>query len=123
VIYKINKEFGKLKPFSQGTVDAYVKIQFIGLAFSILGTYERTLIFLKITLYSVFKRNVNYITAGLIIDFGVTIKDYKTFTTLIIIKIKVLIKRLVDCFFVISNKLIYEFIIEIPFMVGIKYTL
>jgi len=71
----------------------------------------------------VFKKNVNYITAGLIIDFGVIIRDYKTFTTLIIIKIKVSIKRLVGCFFIISNKLIYEFIIGISFVVGIKYTL
>jgi len=60
---------------------------------------------------------------GLIIDFGVTIRDYKTFTALIIIKIKVSIKRLIGCFSVISNKLIYELIIEIPFVIEIKCTL
>jgi len=69
-----------------------------------------------------FKKSVNYITTGLIIDFGIIIKNYKTFTALIIIKIKVLIKRLIGCFFIISNKLIYEFIIEILFVIEIKYT-
>jgi len=87
------------------------------------STYEKTFIFLKITLYSMFKKSVNYITTGLIIDFEITIKNYKTFTALIIIKIKILIKRLIGYFFVISNKLIYEFIIEMPFVVKIKYTL
>jgi len=70
-----------------------------------------------------FKKNVNYITVELIIDFEATTKNYKTFTALIVIKIKVLIKRLIGCFFIILNKLIYKFIIEIPFVIEIKYTL
>jgi len=87
------------------------------------GTYKKTLIFLKMALYSMFKKSVNYITAGLIINPGIIIKDCKTFTALIITKIKVSIKYLIGYFFVISNKLICEFIIGILFVIGIKYTL
>jgi len=71
----------------------------------------------------VFKKSVNYITAGLIIDPEATTKNYKTFTALIIIKIKISIKRLIGCFSAISNKLVYEPIIGILFVIEIKYIL
>lgn len=41
VEYKMDKELGKLRPSPHGTVDAYIKMQFIASCLSVSAAYER----------------------------------------------------------------------------------
>lgn len=63
VIYKMDKELGKLKPFPAQAVNDYVKMQFISACLSVLGLCERAPMSLEIALYTFSRRSVNFITA------------------------------------------------------------
>ena len=53
VIYKMDKDLGKLKPFSAEAVNDYDKMQFISASLSISGTYERAPMSVEIALHTI----------------------------------------------------------------------
>ena len=48
VIYKINKELGRLKAFQEGSINSHERLQFIATCLSVSNYYERAPISLEI---------------------------------------------------------------------------
>ncbi|KAK5145851.1 hypothetical protein LTR04_001193 [Oleoguttula sp. CCFEE 6159] len=106
VIYKMDKELGKLRSFPAGAVNSYVKMQFIGACLSVSSLYERAPMSLEIALYTLFRRSSNFITAGLTIDYNSPPHYCIVSTAVMATRIGVTIDRLVSCFSAMSNRLV-----------------
>ncbi len=121
VIYKMDKELGKLKPFPAQAVNDYVKLQFISACLSVSAQYERAPVSLEIALYTVFRRSVNFITAGVWMDSTSPPHHCIVSTAIIANRIGVTMERLVQCFAAISNRLVCVPTYGIPFIFGLRY--
>lgn len=121
VIYKMDKKLGELKPFSPHLVNDYVKTQFIGACLSVSNLYERAPMSLEIALYTIFRRSVNFITAGLTIDHSASTHDCIVSTAVIATRIGVSIDRLVLTLAAKSNRLVCVPRYGTPFIFGLRY--
>ncbi|KAL2353510.1 hypothetical protein BJ546DRAFT_1062309 [Cryomyces antarcticus] len=122
VIYKMDKELGKLRSFPAGAVNSYVKMQFIGACLSVSSLYERAPMSLEIALYTLFRRSSNFITAGLTIDYNSPPHYCIVSTAVMATRIGVTIDRLVSCFSAMSNRLVCVPRYGTPFVFGLRYT-
>jgi len=121
VIYKMDKELGKLKPFPAQAVNDYVKMQFISACLSVSNLYERAPMSLEIALYTIFRRSVNFITAGITIDHTASPHYCLVSTAIMATRIGVTIERLVQCFAAMSNRLVCIPDDGCPFIFGLRY--
>ncbi len=120
IVYRMNKRLGKLKPFPKEAITNKIRLQFIGLALSVSSCYERPPVSLEIALETEFKKSVNHITAGMIIDPSATPMECRAATALMATRTGVPIERLVGTFAARSSRLVCEPKYGMPFVVGIK---
>ncbi|KAH8156706.1 hypothetical protein CIB48_g11545 [Xylaria polymorpha] len=120
IIYRMEKKLGKLKPFPKGSINTQVRLQFIAMAQSVSNNYERAPVSLEMALETEFKKSVNHITAGLIIDPNSTESDCKAATAVMAIRTRVSIERLVGVFWARSCRLVCEPKYGMPFIVGMR---
>lgn len=120
IIYRMNKRLGKLKPFPKEAITNRIRLQFIALALSVSNCYERAPVSLEIALETEFKKSVNHITAGMIIDPSATATECRAATALMATRTGVPIDRLVGTFAARSARLVCEPKYGMPFIVGIK---
>ena len=120
IIYRMNKRLGKLKPFPREAITDAVRLQFIGLALSVTECYERAPVSLEMALETEFKRSVNFITAGMIIDSSATAAECRAATAMMAVRAGVSVERLVGAFAARSARLVCEPKYGMPFIVGIK---
>lgn len=120
IIYRMNKRLGKLKPFPKEAITNRVRMQFIGMALSVSNCYERAPVSLEIALETEYKKSVNHVTAGMIIDPRSTPRQCREATALMATRVGVTIDRLVGTFAARSSRLVCEPRIGMPFIVGIK---
>ncbi|KAH9827500.1 FAD-binding, type 2 [Teratosphaeria destructans] len=121
VIYKMDKELGRLKPVPAQAVNVCVKMQFISAYLSISAMYERAPMSLEIALYTVFRRSVNFITAAIKIDYTAPPHHCIVSTAIIATRIGVTIDRLVQCFAAMSNRLVCIPKYGTGFIFGLRY--
>ena len=120
VVYKMDKELGKVKPFTKGSFTSQARIQFMAACIAVSNCYKRAPMSLEVALYTVFRRSVNHTTAGLTIDSMATNRQCREATAMMAIRNGVTIKRLVACFSAMSNRLVCEPEIGMPFVVGMR---
>ncbi|KAF4460194.1 cell division control 48 variant 1 [Fusarium albosuccineum] len=75
IVYRMDKRLGKLKPFPKDAITNRVRLQFISMALSVSNCYERAPVSLEMALETEFKKSVNHVTAGIIIDPNATSSD------------------------------------------------
>ena len=75
----------------------------------------------EIALYTIFRRGVNFVTAGLRIDHTATPYDYIVSKAVMAIRIGVSIGKRVLCFAAMSNRLVCIPKYGTPFVFGLRY--
>ncbi|XP_044715185.1 uncharacterized protein HRG_11162 [Hirsutella rhossiliensis] len=116
----MDKRLGKLKPFPKEAITNRIRLQFIGLALSVSNCYERPPVSLEIALETEFKKSVNHITAGMIIDPSSSPSECRSATALMATRAGVSMERLVGAFAARSSRLVCEPEHGMGFIVGIR---
>ena len=106
VIYHMKKNLKKFKPLDRSEITNQVAIRFISYAISIATAFENAPVSLPIALYTVFRKNVNKITAGLIYDVATSRSDAVAATCGMAMRCGVAPRRLCSAFAAISPSLV-----------------
>ncbi|KAG6015236.1 hypothetical protein E4U54_003915 [Claviceps lovelessii] len=121
IIYRMGKKLGRLRAFPPRNPSPTASgCSSSALALSVSNCYEKAPVSLEMALESEFKRSVNHVTAGLIMDPNATEFQCRTATAVMAIRVGVSIERLVGGSAAMSPRLVCEPEHELPFIIGIK---
>ena len=122
IIYKMDKNMGKYKMFPKERINNSVRLQFVALALWYASAFVHPPVSLEMALETIFKRSVNYVTAGLVIDHSAAPEHAIVATAVMAIRSGVTIMRLVSTFSAMSKRLVAEPANAPPYVKGMSYT-
>lgn len=107
VIYHMNKNLEKFEALDRSEISNLVILRFVSLCLSYSRAFPIPPVSLPIALYTVFRKNVNRITAGLVYDVGSSKMECIAGTSVMGVRCGVSVKQLCSVFAAISPDLIY----------------
>lgn len=120
VIYKMNKDLQHLKPFDESRITNHTIQQFSAMCIATSLAYDRAPISLMMALFTVFRKSINWITAGFVVDEDASPALAKEATCSMATRCGVTPKRSVSCFSSMSPDLVCVVRGECPYIKGIR---
>lgn len=106
VIYHMKKKLGNREPLPESAFNNNTLFTFMSLCLTILDAYPRPPVSLPIALYTLFRKNVNRITAGLVYDVGSSSDECIVATSVMALRCGVPIDRLCGAVQALSPELV-----------------
>ena len=122
VIYHMTKKMSKYKALRRHEITSMVALKFIGLCIAIASAHVSPPVSLPMALYSVFRKNVNRITAGLVYDIGASREECGPATSAMAIRCGVTVEKLCSAFEAMSPSLVTKPKMGLPYINSIRTT-
>lgn len=106
VVYHMNKNLEKYEPVDPSEITNTVRLRFMSICLSCTASFSHPPVSLPIALYTVFRKNVNRMTAGLAYDVASSSMECIAGTSVMSVRCGVSIKTLCTAFSAISPKLV-----------------
>lgn len=121
VIYHMKKRMSNYKPVESSDITNMVALRFISLALSVSSAFERPPTSLAIALYTLFRKNINKITAGLVHDVAATRYECLPATCAMAMRCGVPPQQLCQAFTACSPSLVDSDGVGLPYIRSIRY--
>ena len=122
VVYHMKKKLTKFKPLSDDEISNAARLRFVALALSVSSAYKHPPVSLAIALYSIFRKNVNRFTAGLVHDVAASPPECHVATMVMAIRCGVSVRSLCSVFSAMTPGLVGEPEIGLPYIKSIRDT-
>ena len=106
VVYHMKKNLNKFKPLDRSEITNQIAIKFISYAISVAIAFEYPPVSLPIALYTVFRKNVNKMTAGLVYDVASSRSDMIAATCAMAMRCGITARKLCSAFAAMSPSLV-----------------
>jgi hypothetical protein len=122
MVYKMDKRMGDYKAFPKDRIDNWIRMQFVSLALWYAAEFKYPPVSLEMALETIFKRSVNYVTAGLRIEPTASPSSCVVATAVMAIRSGVTIARLTSTFAAMSKRLVTTCKPGLSYVNGMSYT-
>lgn len=120
VIYHMKKKMSSFKALDRSEITNNVALRFISGCISVASAYEHAPTSLAIALYSIYRKNVNKITAGLVYDVGSSRRESIAATCAMAMRCGVPARKLCSAFHASSPSLVDMQEVGLPYIKSIR---